>query len=883
MSNATLAVHRAILCVDVEGFGDRRRTNLHQVAVRDGLYRSLHDVFNRSRVEWNSCHHEDRGDGILVLVPPNIPKSLLVRKIPRELAANLYEHNLTHDINAQIRLRMAVHAGEVISDAHGFAGTAINVAFRLLEARELKRALKESLGVLAVIASEWFYDEVIRHDPESFPVEYRKVSISVKETQAQAWIWLPGESHTDGRPAPSLPVPTQVVPRQLPGAIASFAGRTSELHTLTTMLDRDMASGGTVVISAIDGTAGIGKTAFALHWAHGVADQFPDGQLYINLRGFDPAGSPMEPAEAVRGFLDALEIPAERIPLNLEAQAALYRSLVSGRRMLVMLDNARDVEQVRPLLPGSPGCVVVVTSRNHLTSLITAEGARPLTLDLLPVKEANELLARRIGPDRLDAEPQAVKKIVALCAQLPLALSIVAARAAAHPKFTLTALAGELRDARGLDGFSKGDHSTDLRAVFSWSYERLTAPARRLLRLLALHPGPDISVAATASLAALPRQEVQGLLTELAQSHLFEEHIPGRFAFHDLLRAYATELALNSESEAERQAAMQRFFDHYLHSMYAASLFLHPRMAPHITDNRYPGVIPEEFMNSERAWIWLETEYAVLLAVMRLAEATGWDTYAWQLPSLLEEYFDRRAHRYDCVSAQHAALMAARRQESQNGVAHAHYALGRATHWFGRFDEARTHLQDALNIFEELEDEARQVNTNIELGHILEHQNRPAEALRYAQRGLDLSHNATNSDRARALYFVGWYHGQLGDYNQLLSNCQQAVILNQDLGNRRGEGYTLNGVGYAYHHLGQYEQAVAHYRQALNLRSELADRYGQAVSYNYLGDSYHAAGETGAARLAWNNALSVLDSLGYEDVGHIHPDEIRAKLLRLDN
>ena len=268
MSSVALALHRAILCVDVQGFGDRRRTNLHQVTVRDGLYRSLRDAFTRSGVEWDACHSEDRGDGILLLVPPDIPKNLLVRKVPRHLAAALYEHNLTHDINAQIRLRMVVHAGEVVSDAHGVAGTAINVAFRLLEAGELKRALEVSSGVLAMIASEWFYDEVIRHDPESVPVEYRKVRVSVKETQTSAWIWLPGEPCTEGRPTPSPSLPTLVVPRQLPGAIASFAGRTSELHALTTMLDRDMVPGGTVVISAIDGTAGIGKTAFALHWAH---------------------------------------------------------------------------------------------------------------------------------------------------------------------------------------------------------------------------------------------------------------------------------------------------------------------------------------------------------------------------------------------------------------------------------------------------------------------------------------------------------------------------------------------------------------------------------------------------------------------------------------
>jgi tetratricopeptide (TPR) repeat protein len=881
MSGVEPALHRAILCVDVEGFGDRRRTNPDQAVVRDGLYRSLRDAFTRSGVEWDACYHEDRGDGVLVLVSPDVPKNLLVGRVPRELAAALSEHNRAHDIEARIRLRMAVHAGEVLSDAHGVVGAAINVAFRLLEGVELKRALAASAGTLAVVASEWFFDEVIRHDPASDPAAYRQVQISVKETQTSAWIYVPGAPQN---PTGLLLVPPLTVPRQLPGAIASFAGRTGELEELTAMLDRDMAAGGTVVISAIDGTAGIGKTAVALHWAHRVADRFPDGQLYVNLRGFDPAGSPMAPAEAVRGFLDALEVPAERIPISLEAQAALYRSLVSGRRILVVLDNARDVGQVRPLLPGSPGCLVVVTSRNHLTSLITVEGARPLTLDLLPVEEAAELLARRLGSGRLAAEQQAVEEIIALCAQLPLALSIVAARAAAHQRFPLAALAAELRDSRGgLDGFTDDDLTTDPRAVFSWSYQRLRTPAARLFRLLALHPGPDIATPAAASLAALPAHEVRNLLAELSRSHLLEEHIPGRFAFHDLLRAYAAELVRAHESDAERRATVHRILDHYLHSMHAANLFLHPRMAPEIAPHRRPGVTPQEFKDSEKAWAWFDTEYPVLLAVTRLACATGWDTYAWQLPLLLEDYFDRRVHRYDCVAAQRAALAAALRQKDHNGEAHAHYALGRASHWFGLFDEARTHLLQALNLFEELGDEARQVNTNVDLGHILEHQDRPAEALPYAQRALALSRATNNPDKGRALYYVGWYHGQLGDHQQMLTCCQQALAQNQKSGNRRGEGYSLNGIGYAHHHLGHYEQAIAYYQQALDLRSELADdSYSQAVSYNYLGDAYHAVGNTDAARHAWKNAMDVLDSLGHADVGHVRPDEIRAKLRPLD-
>ena len=373
------------------------------------------------------------------------------------------------------------------------------------------------------------------------------------------------------------------------------------------------------------------------------------------------------------------------------------------------------------------------------------------------------------------------------------------------------------------------------------------------------------------------------MLAELARAHLLEEHVPGRFAFHDLLRAYATELADIRESDAKQRATVHRILDHYLHSMHAADLFLHPRMAPEITAHSQPGVTPQEFNDSATAWAWFETEYPVLLAVTRLAAATGWDTYAWQLPSLLEEYFDRRVHRHDCIAAQRAALTAARRQKDHNGQAHAHYALGRASHWFGLFDDARTHLQQALSIFEELADEARQVNTNIDLGHIFEHQDGITEALHHAQQALALSRATNNpSTQARALFFVGWYHGLLGDHHQALAYCQQALALNQEIGNRRGEGYTLNGLGYSHHHLGHYQQAIAYYQQALDLRSELADLYGQAVSYTYLGDAYHAAGHTDAARDAWKQALDVLDSLGHTDVGHVRPDQIRAKLRRLD-
>ena len=446
MTDPRPAVHRTLVVVDVEAFGDRRRTNRHQIAVRDGLWRAAKWAFRQAGIRWACCHREDRGDGMLILAPAQVPKARFADALPRALVTALAEHNRGRCAEERIRLRMAVHAGEVTYDRHGVAGAPVNLAFRLVEADPLKAALASSSGMLAVITSQWFFDEVIRHLPSSGPASYRPVRVLVKETSTTAWICLPDDPYPADEDA-ALPPPSLVMaPRQLPAVVAGFVGRAAELAALDSLLE-ESADAGTVMISVIGGTAGVGKTSLAAHWAHKVAGRFPDGQLYVDLRGFDSSGSPVTSADAVRGFLDAFEVPPERVPVGLDAQAALYRSLLAGRRVLVVADNARDADQVRPLLPGSAGCVVVVTSRNRLTSLITAEGARPLTLDLLTCEEARQLLSRRIGADRVAAEPKATERIIALCARLPLALGIVAARAAANPRFPLETLAGELRDA----------------------------------------------------------------------------------------------------------------------------------------------------------------------------------------------------------------------------------------------------------------------------------------------------------------------------------------------------------------------------------------------------------------------------------------------------
>jgi tetratricopeptide (TPR) repeat protein len=878
------AAHRAIVCVDVEGFGDQRRTTADQVAVREGLYGALGGAFARSGVRWADCYREDRGDGVLVLVPPQVLKAVLVTRVPLELAAALARYNRGRGRAARIRLRMAVHAGEVVFDRHGVAATAVNHAFRLLEAEAVKDALAGSQGVLAVIVSRWLYDEVVRHDPACGSASYRRVLVSVKETRDDAWICLPDNPYPPEPGAWLSRAPEVAVPRQLPGAVRGFAGREVELGALSALLDQAAETGGAVVISAIGGTAGIGKTALALTWAHQVAARFPDGQLYVNLRGFDPAGAPASPAEVVRGFLDAFEVPAGRIPVSLDAQAALYRSLLAGRRVLVVLDNARDAAQVRPLLPGAPGCMVIITSRSQLTSLITAESARSMTLDLLTPGEARQLLAGRLGPDRVAAEPEAAGQIITSCARLPLALAIVAARAVTHPQFPLAALARELRDTSGsLEAFG-GDADADARTVFSWSYDQLSSDAARLFRLLGLHPGPDISVHAAASLAGVPPQQARPWLAELARAHLLTEQAPGRFSFHDLLRAYAGELACARDPAAQRQAAMHRMLDYYLHTSHAAAMELQVQWSPITLAAPQPGVATQAFPGHPAAWAWFEAEYPVLLAAIQLAAATGFGTHAWQLPCAMHHYFERQGQWRDWADTHQTALAAARRQGDREGQARAHAGLGCACHWTGPSGEARVHLRQALHLFEQLGDQLGQAMTHLHISGTFEREGHLQEALSHTYQILALTRAAAyRRGQACALANIGWIHVLLGDPHQALTHCEQALALKQGIHARHMEGALQANIGYVHYQLGHPERAIGYLEQGLAISRELGDRSREATVLTHLGDAHHSAGHVTAARESWRQALTVLGGfsvLPSAGTGASHPsaDQIRARL-----
>jgi DNA-binding SARP family transcriptional activator/tetratricopeptide (TPR) repeat protein len=673
---------------------------------------------------------------------------------------------------------------------------------------------------------------------------------------------------------PSPTAERGAVPAQLPARPRNFIGREDELALLDRSLT-DRASATPVVISAIAGTAGVGKTALALHWAHRVADQFPDGQLYLNLRGFDPANPAMTTAEAVRRFLDAFAVPPQRIPAVLDGQLDLYRSLLADRRVLVVLDNARDAEQVRPLLPGSAGNLAILTSRSQLASLVAIEGARLLTLDLMPDDEARLLLEDRLGRRRTDAEPAAVTDLIARCAGLPLALAIVAARAVIQPDLGLGRLAEELRDRRGaLEPLPGGDRATDLRAVFSWSYARLSPSAARLFRLLGTHPGPGIGRAAVAGLLGEPPERVQPALAELAEAHLISEPAPGRYGCHDLLRAYAAELAVTVESDVERRAALTRVLDHYLHTAHRAALLLDPHRDPLALPPPAPGAAPVEIADAEAGLAWFIAEYPTLLAAIPQAGSAGLDRHAWQLAFALTNFLDRLGLWPELIATHETALAAAGRLDDQTGQAHALRGLARAYTRTGRYADAYVHLDRTLSLFEELGDVEAQARTHLNLGQVYERQGRLAEALPHAERALELYLSVDHRvGQARALNNIGWSHVALGQYEQAVASCERAIELHLAAGNRIGAANTWDTLGYAQHHLGRYPAAIDCYRRALELFRAVGDRYNEAEALNHLGDAESALGDGARAKEAWQGALSILD-----DLGHADADRIRAKL-----
>jgi DNA-binding SARP family transcriptional activator/tetratricopeptide (TPR) repeat protein len=668
-------------------------------------------------------------------------------------------------------------------------------------------------------------------------------------------------AHREWPAAPPVPVP-----RQLPAALRDFAGRKEELKRLDDLL----GNAGTMVITAISGTAGVGKTALAVHWAHAIAGQFPDGQLYVNMRGFNPDAAPMEPGEALRRVLDSLGVPPGRIPAEPDAAAALYRSMVAGKRMLVVLDNVRDAGRARLLLPGSGGCLVIVTSRDQLSGLVAGEDASLLTLDVLTEREARDMLTARLGSDRIAAEPRAVTELITLCARLPLALAITSARAAAHPGLRLSHLVNELADASSrLDALDAGDIAASVRSVLSWSYQNLDGTAARMFRLLGLHPGPDVSVAAAASLAAVPLAEARGTLRELTRANLLNEPAPGRHAFHDLLRVYATEQAAAYDGAPGCGEAVHRVLDHYVFTAQAAATRLNPTRPQLAGSSPCRGVLTEPIGDVRQALAWFRTEHRVLLAAITLAGHRP-DPRGWQLAWTMGPYLCRSGHWQDWADSSQAALQAAQHLGDLTGAASAQHGLGLASQFLGFSDQARDNLLTAASLFRDCGEITGEARAYFDLAYVTLGTSDLAQAARYLRRAEELYRAAGHqAGQAVALTGLGWILARAGSPEDAIPPCQQALSLHRESGYSTGEAYTWHSLGLAQHQLGRYHEALASHRHTAQLCQDAGERYYAAMALTGCGDAHHALGDHGAASDAWHQALAILDELQHTDAGQL--------------
>jgi tetratricopeptide (TPR) repeat protein/transcriptional regulator with XRE-family HTH domain len=719
---------------------------------------------------------------------------------------------------------------------------------------------------------------------------------------------LAGDASADAAAAPEGGLTRvgaeQIVPRQLPGPVRQFVGRDSELAALTALLDQSDTTSDAVLISAIGGTAGVGKTVLAVRWAHQIAERFPDGQLYVNLRGYDP-DEPLLAADALAGFLRDLGVPGPDIPAACSERAARFRSLLAGRRMLVVLDNAAQAEQVRPFLPGSPGCVTLVTSRDALAGLVARDGAVRLDLDLLPPAGAVELLRALIGA-RVDADPAAAYALAARCARLPLALRVAAELATTRPAVSLSELAGELADQQQrLDMLdASGDSRAGIRAVFSWSYQHLNADAARSFRLVSLHPRLDFGVQAAAALAATTAVHARRLLDALARAHLVQAAAPGRYALHDLLRAYARELASIHDGEGEQRAALTRLFDYYLQASAAAMDTLFPSEAasrPTITPPVGCALPPVENLTAAREW--LDAERANLVATAVHTATHGWPDHAIRLAAILFRYLDAGGHFAEAVIIHGNARDAAAQISDPNAEADALISLGLVDLHQGRYQQATAELQQALALSRETGDRNRQARALQDLGLGDFQQGRWPQAARQLEQAMDLFRQtgdrigharvlgnlgiiafqqgrpdqaAGHLHQALAVYReIGHPAGEAyilanlgggelmqGRHHQAADHLQQALPLFQDTGNRTGEAHVLANLGIIDLRQGRCQQAISSLQRALDLFRKTGDRSGEAEALNGLGEVLLATGEPGGAHTQHASALALTTGTG---------------------
>jgi len=697
-------------------------------------------------------------------------------------------------------------------------------------------------------------------------------------------------------PSPAAPRrahrPPPPVPAQLPADVPAFTGRAPELARLDRLLD-PRPGGGTgagptaMAICAVSGMAGVGKTALAVHWAHRTSHRFPDGQLYVNLRGYDPE-RPLPTADALAGFLRALGMAGEDIPLDAEERAAAYRTEIAGRRMLVLLDNAVSFEQVRPLLPGTPSCAVVVTSRDSLAGLVALHGARRLELGLLSLSEAVGLL-KTLLDDRIDAEPDAAATLARQCGLLPLALRVAAELAGTRRTAPLAELVGELADQRRrLDLLDAGgDLHAAVHGVFSWSYQRLPAEAARAFRLLGLHPGPDWDRYAAAALTDADLDQAGRLLGQLTRGHLIHPTRPGRYGIHDLLRAYAARLAHTEDSEDDCRTARTRLLDMYLATAAAAMDTLYPTERKHRPRIPQPATPVPAVADQGAARAWLAAERGTLVAACGHAARHGWLEHTVRLARTVFRHLDAGGHHPDALSIHTLAREAAAGLGDRAAEAHAVTDIG-LVHWRqGRYRLAGEHLEQALALFRAARDRYGEARALSNLGLVHRLQGRYGSAIDCHERALRV-YRATGdrASQARALDNLGVNCRMQGRYQPSANYHRQALALYREMGYRQGDFDALNNLGVLYRMQGQYAQAAEYLEDALAIHNETGHGVGGAEALTDLGEVYQRQGRHREATdrhrqaIAWFREIAdrggeakALNGLGESELAAGHPDQ----------
>uniref|UniRef100_UPI002F918F97 ATP-binding protein n=1 Tax=Streptomyces anthocyanicus TaxID=68174 RepID=UPI002F918F97 len=653
---------------------------------------------------------------------------------------------------------------------------------------------------------------------------------------------------------------TRPVPRQLPPDLAVFRGREGALAKLRALEDRAAFQGGHVVISSIGGMAGVGKTALAVHWAHQMSERFPDGQLYVNLRGFEDSGEPLDPGAALGVFLRGLGLPSTDIPSATEQRSALFRRRAASLKLIVILDNARDTEQARPLLPGAPGCLTIVTSRNRLLGLAAADGASPVSLDVWTPQESLAALAARIGAERCAAEPEAAAEVVRLCGHLPLAVAVVGAQLGAEPHLSLRVAVRELREARPrLDALAADDRTVDVRAVFSRSYRALSPATARFFRYLSLHPGSAASAQAAASLAGLPMAQARGHLRELASASLLSRDADGRYVLHDLVRAYGAELA--ERHADDRLGAQERLLSYLHHNAKSANAHVMPQFRSGLPDDVAAGTVHVAIDDRTDALDWYRQEEQTAAAALRGADDPRLRRGRIHVALEWVAYNDTTGRWPEEIAATRVALDAALRLDDPVAVERSCHNLIRALIETGRGDETGGLLETRLAHLPRLPAEHR-TGAERRASWTCSQLGRSDEALAHARTALAIARTLGRPDElVRALLEVAFKVSDNGEHREAVGLCEEALPASRDTGERRIEALAWGTLGVARSRLGDLDAAVGDMETALHLFEEDLDDYNQAETLDNLASVHHRRGAIEEARTCWLRAAELFTGL----------------------